>query len=217
MDQTNSDDTAGSGDREVGLATVYRIEGAEEASRFYDAWAEGYDREVEDSGYITPRRCAEALAAHATLPWAPLMDLCCGTGLSGEALKAAGFECIDGFDISEGMLDQAREKGVYRELAVADLSKPLGIGENVYQNAAAVGCVSPEYMPATVIDDVMSKLPSGGCFVFSVNDHAAQDGSIVGRINDLIDTGSAELLFSEYGPHLPEIGLKATVYVLRRR
>ncbi len=199
------------------LAAVYDVDGAEAAAEFYDDWAPGYDDEVTENGYVTPRRCAEALAAHAAMPWAPVMDLACGTGLSGRALAAAGFDCIDGFDISEGMLDKARATGVYRELAVCDLSKPLEMPEGTYQNAAAVGCISPEYMPPTVLDEILGKLPSGGCLVFSVNDKAAADGTIVGRINELVDCGYAELLVADYGEHLPGIDLKSTVYVLRRR
>ncbi|MGF1500626.1 MAG: class I SAM-dependent DNA methyltransferase [Paracoccaceae bacterium] len=212
-----TDDEARRHDDEVGLNTVYTVSGPEEAQGFYDKWAPGYDAEVKASGYITPKRCADALAQLASLPWAPIMDLACGTGLSGAALKAAGFECIDGFDLSEAMLEQARTKEVYRTLAVADLSKPLEIDDNIYQNAAAIGCISPEYMPATVIDEILSKLPTGGCLVFSVNDHAAADGTIAGRIMELTDCGAADLMFSEYGEHLPEIGLRATVYVLRKR
>jgi len=210
-------ETARKQDDTIGLATVYGVRGSEEAEAFYDRWAAGYDAEVADSGYVTPERCADALARFAQDKAAPLMDLACGTGLSGIALRRAGFACIDGFDLSEGMLEKAREARVYRHLATADLSQPLDIAEAVYANAAAVGCVSPEYMPPTVLDEVMGKLPPGGCFVFSVNDHAAEDGTIVGRINELVDCCYADLMFSEYGDHLPSIGLGATVYVLRRR
>ena len=37
---------------------------------------------------------------------------------------------------AEGMLGKAREKGIYRTLATADLSKPLTIPAGVYANAA---------------------------------------------------------------------------------
>jgi predicted TPR repeat methyltransferase len=199
------------------LATAYTVSTPQSAREFYEDWAEGYDDEITRNGYATPQRCAAALAAHAAFPWAPLMDMGCGTGISGLALRAAGFDCIDGYDFSQQMLDGAARKGIYRNLAIADMSKPLTIEPGIYQNAAAIGCVSPEYMPPTVLDEMLSKLPTGGCLVFSVNDHSAVDGSIVGRINVLLDTCTADLVFKEYGEHLPGIGLKSTVYVLRKR
>jgi|GEM_PF-3676834 len=97
------------------------------------------------------------------------------------------------------------------------MSKPLKIADGVYRNAAAVGCITPEYMPATMLDEILAKLPPGGCLVFSLNDHAAADGSIAGQVRALADRGVAEVLFEEYGDHLPGIGLKCTVYVLRKR
>src|SRR6056297_1259868 len=110
----------------VGLDTVYTLTSPDQASGFYDRWANAYDADVTQNGYATPHRCAEALAAHATRPEAPLMDLACGTGLSGVALAEQGFTCIDGFDISEGMLEKARETGVYRDLHIVDLSSRWG-------------------------------------------------------------------------------------------
>ncbi len=204
-------------DKEIGLSGAYKITNPDEAQEFYQGWAEGYDAEVAENEYITPQRCAKALIRHAAAPWAPIMDLGCGTGVSGLALKAAGFECIDGYDFSPAMLDKAAEKSLYRDLRIADLSKPLEIAEGVYQNAAAIGCVTPEYMPPTVLDEILSKLPQGGALAFSVNDRSAADGTITGRIMTLTDCGAADLVFKEYGEHLPGIGLKATVYVLKKR
>ena len=199
------------------LGAAYQLTNPDQARDFYQGWAEGYDAEIASNEYVTPRRCAEALIRHAAAPWAPLMDLGCGTGISGLALKAAGFECIDGYDFNQAMLDQAAGKDIYRALAIADLSRPLEIAEGAYQNAAAIGCITPEYMPPTVLDEILAKLPRGGCLAFSVNDHSAADGTIVGRIMTLTDCGAADLVFREYGEHLPGIGLKATVYVLKKR
>lgn len=200
-----------------GLETVYGVTGSEETRDFYDDWSETYDNELSENDYVTPQRCAEALRAHVADPAQPVADFACGTGLSGLALRDAGFTTLDGFDLSPGMLEKAATLNLYRNLAVADLSKPLEIKENVYANAAAVGCITTDYMPVTVIDEMLGKLPAGGCLVFSVNDHAAADRQIEGRINELIDCGWAELMMSEYGDHIPKIGLNATVYVLRRR
>ncbi|MBY8975745.1 methyltransferase domain-containing protein [Rhodobacteraceae bacterium NNCM2] len=200
-----------------GLKGAYGMESPEQVQRFYSGWAEGYEDELAENGYITPERCAKALKETATLPDAPMMDLGCGTGLSGLALKAQGFTCIDGFDLSPGMLEKARAKtGLYRELSLCDMSQALEMPEGVYQNAAAIGCITPDYMPVTVIDEILAKLPKGGCFVFSINDYSAQDGTIERHINEICDCWVAEMAFKEYGDHIPGTELGCTVYVLRK-
>ncbi|MEM7189227.1 MAG: methyltransferase domain-containing protein [Pseudomonadota bacterium] len=201
-----------------GLEKVYDLTSPEAAESYYDDWASGYDAELTGNNYATPARCAEALAAHASLPWAPLLELGCGTGLGGAALQAAGFECIDGVDISEQMLAEAEAKGLYRTLTQMDLSQPLdGVDETAYQNIAAIGVLNPSHLPVTLIDEAISKLPSGGCFCFSVNDKANSDGQAETRILEICEHAIADLVFKEHGDHLPDIGLSSTVYVLKRR
>ena len=199
------------------LDQAYQVEGPEEVEAFYDGWAEGYDAELAENGYVTPRRCAEALARHAEDPTEPVADFGCGTGLSGAALREAGFTVIDGFDFAEEMLERAREKGLYRNLARCDLTKPLEIEPGSYAAAAAIGVINPDYMPPTAIDEILGTLRPGGVMVFSLNDNALKDGTMVARLNDLIDTRTADLLEAEHGPHIEGTGLEATVYVLRKR
>jgi predicted TPR repeat methyltransferase len=201
-----------------GLGKVYDLGSAADAEAFYDNWAEGYDAELAEGGYVTPQRCAEALAAHVIDPGAPLAEFGCGTGLGGLALRAAGFTCIDGFDISEEMLVRAGACGAYRHSAKLDLSEPLeSINVGAYQNAAAIGVLNPSFMPPTVIDEIISKLPSQGCFVCSLNDNSAADGSFETRIVELVEYGVADLLSKDYGAHIPGIDLLSTVYVLKKR
>lgn len=201
-----------------GLQNVYSISSSEEASSFYDRWADRYEDELAEGGYVTPVRCAVLLAEHAQMPWAPLLELGCGTGLGGLALRDAGFECIDGLDISPEMLARAREKKVYRNLGLADLSQPLDdVPEGTYQNAAAIGVFNPGVIPATVIDEVLAKLPAGGCFVFSLNDHALAERSFPSRVYDLAEYHVLDLLARDHGAHIPGIGLESTVFVGRKR
>lgn len=202
----------------TGLGQVYSIDSPAAAEAYYDNWASDYDAELESGGYITPQRCANALAEFANLPWAPLLDIGCGTGLSGTALRNAGFECLDGLDLSDEMLAQAGEKEIYRSLGTADLSQPLDdVPGDIYQNAAAIGVLNPMHIPVTAIDQILGKLPSGGCFVMSLNDHALADGTMETRVLELTEHAAADLMFKEHGPHIPEIGLESTVYVLKKR
>lgn len=201
-----------------GLDTVYELKSAGASRAFYDGWAEGYEAELAEHGYVTPGRAANALAAHAAAPWAPLAEFGCGTGLGGLALAPQGFECIDGFDISEEMLARAEEKGIYRALSQLDMSEPLKeVARDTYQNAAAIGVFNPSFMPASVLDEILALIPSGGCFVFTLNDHALAERSFEARLMELVEYNVADLLVKEHGEHLPGIGLESTVYLLKKR
>ncbi|MFQ5622192.1 MAG: class I SAM-dependent DNA methyltransferase [Paracoccaceae bacterium] len=200
------------------LEGAYSLDGAEATREFYDAWSKSYDEEIRESGYASPARCAAALRRFAADRSAPLLDIGCGTGVSGEAFRAAGFMTIDGTDFSADMLAVAQgKKGLYRKLTKTDVTDPFPIATGEYANIAAVGVLSPGHAPAETLDTVMSLLNPGGNFVFSLNDHALEDGRYEDRIREHVDAGSSVLAFREYGEHLPKIGLKATVYVLRRQ
>ena len=89
--------------------------------------------------------------------------------------------------------------------------------EGIYQNAAAIGVLNPRFIPAVVIDRTLEKLPSGGCFVFSLNDHALAEGSMQTRVLELTEHMVADVVFKEYGDLIPGTGLSGTVYVLQKR
>ncbi len=199
------------------LQRAYDLDGGEATQALYSDWAATYEAEVRANGYVTPSRCAVALAAHAADVAAPLLDLGCGTGLSGEAFRAAGFATIDGTDFSDAMLAHARTKpGVYRRLTRGDLTTPIPAEPGDYANMSAVGVFSPSHAPAAMIETAISLLPPGGCFVFSLNDHALEDASYREVVDGLAAAGTAQPVFDEYGDHLPGIDLKAAVIVLRR-
>lgn len=198
------------------LDKAYGLDGAEATQSFYDQWAGSYDQEVSENGYITPNRCAEALLEFVEDKDAPLLDIGCGTGISGGALHQSGFTTIDGCDFSAEMLKAARDKGIYRELMTTNLEDPFPFAPESYTNMAAIGVLNPGHAPATTLDDILALLPRGGHFVFSLNDHALEDHSYEARLNEHVDSGTAALMFREYGPHLPKIDLNSNVYVLKK-
>jgi predicted TPR repeat methyltransferase len=198
------------------LDTVYGIETQDDTRRLYRDWAETYDDEVLGAGYASPGRVAAAMANAVKDRTAPLLDLGCGTGLSGEAFRQAGFTTVDGTDFSEEMLESAKAKGVYRSLFKGDLSRPIPAEPGDYADIAAVGVFSPSHAPAEMIDQVMDLLPKGGCFGFTLNDHALDEKIYEERTELLVAQGTCEIAFKQYGDHLPERDLKSMVYVLRK-
>ena len=199
------------------LDRAYGLDDAEKTRSFYGEWAISYDEEVKANGYASPARTAAAMAEAVEDIGAPLLDLGCGTGLSGEAFRAAGFSAIDGTDFSEEMLGFAETKGVYRQLFKGDLNNPIPARPGDYANIVAVGVFSPGHAPADMINTVVALLQAKGCFGFSLNDHALEEKEYEDRVKDLVDAGVAEIVFNDYGDHLPGIGLNSRIYVLRKR
>ena len=198
------------------LNEVYDARDADETRALYDDWSDSYDKEVGSNGYATPGRCAEALAQFLKDQTRPILDFGCGTGLSGLALKLAGFETIDGVDLSEEMLAKARAKRLYRNLKVIEAGADLPVIGGDYAAIAAIGVIGAGAAPISVFDDLMSALDRGGYLVMSLNDHALQDRANEARISEWTDCCAARLLFRESGPHLPGFGLNSNVYVLEK-
>ena len=106
---------------------VYQLDTPEQHQDYYDAWAKTYDHDFADHhGYAYPERVAKRFASIATQDDTPVADIGCGTGLVGQYLRACHFNgTIDGFDISQGMIDVAAGKQCYDGLYLTDITRPL--------------------------------------------------------------------------------------------
>jgi predicted TPR repeat methyltransferase len=84
----------------------------------FDQHAEDFDDILTGQlGYAVPMHLAELFTADPAARFARMLDLGCGTGLSGMTLGAL-CEHATGVDISENMVDQADERAVYDALFV---------------------------------------------------------------------------------------------------
>lgn len=198
------------------LNKAYGLSGADDTRALYNDWAASYEAEVGENGYATPGRCAAALAQFLKDKTAPILDFGCGTGLSGLALRLAGFEAIDGVDLSPDMLKVAETKQLYRRLATIEAGADVPGAPGEYAAIAAIGVIGAGAAPISVFDTLMNGLAVGGLLVFSFNDHALADPAFEGKLNEWLDCGAARLLFREHGPHLPGIDLKSNVYVIEK-
>ena len=119
---------------------------SDEVREVYDAWAEEYDETLGGWDYRAPGEAADMLRG-AIPPDAEILDAGCGTGLTGLALRQAGFSGpIDGIDLSPVSLRKAERHGVYRALREVVLqSLPLPIPDNAYDAVLCVGVLT--YVP----------------------------------------------------------------------
>lgn len=198
------------------LKDAYVLETVDNTRDFYRDWAASYDDEIIENGYQTPRRCAQALARYAAHKEASILDIGCGTGLSGMAFRAEGFMNLTGTDLSQEMIDIAKARDIYRKVSLADLNKPLDFETASYDVIAAVGVISVGHAPASTIAEIFDKLVQGGLLVFSINDASIKEGSFIAAIDGLLSRPEAELCEKTYDEHLPKINMKSEVYVIKK-
>lgn len=180
----------------------------------YADWADSYDTDVADRGYVTPARIATALQDFIS-PGTPILDYGCGTGLSGLAMHKAGLGPIHGTDISPEMLAHAEAKGIYAKLWTATPGEPpCGIG--AFDVIVATGVVSLGAAPPECLDLLLDCLNPDGLLAFSFNDPTLEDGSYDVRLSARIAAGDAKQEFRAHGPHLVNADMGADVIIIRR-
>tara|TARA_B100001245_G_scaffold178260_1_gene136427 strand:+ start:427 stop:1059 length:633 start_codon:yes stop_codon:yes gene_type:complete len=198
------------------LGTAYDLETGEQTLDHYQRWAGTYDQEVGvDNGYAQPARCAAALARVAS-SCDHVLDVGCGTGLSGVALRDAGFTRLDGCDFSPPMLERAAETGVYRRLFEADLNAGLNIDGDAYDHAVAVGVFSFGHIRPDALREVLRVVRAGGAVVVGVNDHFWEVGELLAELDAIEADGLASVASREHGEHLPGAAIMGWVIVLVR-
>ena len=91
--------------KNISLDDAYAIETPEDSIRLYERWAETYDEDfVEANAYIAFLHIADEMARRRDEINGPVLDVGCGTGVVGIALRERGIGPVDGVDISKEML-----------------------------------------------------------------------------------------------------------------
>ena len=163
----------------------------------YEAWAPTYDADSVDAfGYAAPRAAAEVLARHvADVNSATVLDAGAGTGQVGEHLAQLGFADVVGVDLSEPMLDVARQKGCYRRLLCADLSDPHMLPPASLDAIVCVGTLTPNHVEdGATLRAWLAWLRPGGIFCASIRDDFWSAGAIAGACRRLEEEGTWSLL-----------------------
>ncbi len=100
-----------------------------------------------------------------------VLDLGCGTGLGGAAFRPY-CDWLVGVDISPGMVEQARAKGLYDRLVVAELMEFLAAEAGAQHHLALAADVFVYCSDlAPIAAAVAGVLAPGGLFAFTVETH----------------------------------------------
>lgn len=152
------------------LGRVSHLEDGDSSREIYDDWSDSYDNHLlEEFGYVSPEIAAQTLSDEIEASDVAIIDYGCGTGLVGQSLNQQGFQTIDGIDISQGMLDQAREKQVYRNLVCGDLTTRIALDDAIYDAATCIGSMGAGHVGAEHVPELLRPLKAGGLFVIIIN------------------------------------------------
>jgi len=144
----------------------------------FDQHAEDFDDILTGQlGYAVPMHLAELLAADPDARFARMLDLGCGTGLSGMTLGGL-CEHATGVDISESMVDQSDERAVYDALFVNEAVHFLEEWQKAREQSGTDDYAPFDLVVATDVLPYMGTLETlfagvkantnpGACFAFS--------------------------------------------------
>ena len=143
----------------------------------FDQHAESFeDILVEQLGYAVPVLVRLRLQELNLGPFKRMLDLGCGTGLTGGTLRDM-VDDITGVDISENMVEIAHEKDLYETLYVAEVEDFLEDNDDEPFDLITATDVLP-YLGALepLFFGAAEKMVPGGIFIFSSETLPASDG-----------------------------------------
>ena len=157
----------------TGQAKAPPVPPSEYVAALFDGYSDRFDTAlVEDLGYCVPERLTALLVdvAGVEAHFAKVIDLGCGTGLFGERIRLKT-SWLDGYDLSQGMLAKAEEKGVYDHLGQADIGpgfNPDGFDNGIKADLVAASDVFAYFGDLDGVISIASGLVrTGGLIAFS--------------------------------------------------
>lgn len=178
---------------------------AREVSERYDEWSARYDDDLTSWAYQAPTVVAEAVASRQP-DAASVLDVGCGTGLVGQALRAREFEGrILGLDISRASLEIALRCGAYDSVETADLQQRLPREDDSVDALVCVGVMT--YLPEVeaVWREFARVARSGGLVVMTQREDLWDARSCPAVVERLHDEGVwTPLEITGPAPYLPE-------------
>lgn len=136
----------------------------------FDRYAPRFDADLEGRlGYRTPALLAALIERSGTAPARALrvLDLGCGTGLSGVALAPFAAR-LEGLDLSPRMLEEAARRGLYAALHEADLEAFTRSHPAAWDLIAAADVLNYIGDLAPAFAGIAASLVPGGIAAFSI-------------------------------------------------
>lgn len=133
----------------------------------YNNWSKNYDKDVKNKGYVAPKEMTKLLLVHIKKS-DTVLDFGCGTGLFGKEIKKKiAPKELYGLDISMGMIDISRKKGIYDKLYCINIeNRPTFYIPNL-NVIVSCGVFLEGHVSFNMISNIMNLLLKDGKFFFT--------------------------------------------------
>ena len=105
-----------------------------------------------------------------------------------------GYRDLIAIDLSQGMLDEARNKNVYAELHQMVLGETLDFDSGLFEGVISVGVFTLGHAPASAFDELIRVTQPGGYVVFSLRTDVHEEGGFKEKQQELEAQGKWKLV-----------------------
>ena len=185
-------------------------------TELYEDWAETYNQDVSSEDYEAPRYIVKYMETilendAVSLPTEPselkINDAGCGTGLVGIELKKRGYEHVDGFDLSDAMVDLAKETEAYSQLfGQCDMTKRINaFDDDSYDVILCAGVFTLGHVFPSALIELIHLTKPGGVLVTSTRKRYAEESHFGDFCKHLENEGRISILdVNKNAPYIAE-------------
>ena len=157
----------------------------EDLKDVYKEWSSAYDHDNENLlGTVSQPLSVHIFQEYMKDKSVRIIDVGCGTGLVGVELKNSGFTNFDGIDISQEMVNIAKQRG-YSKLFIGSLNSSLPFENNEYGAALCVGVFTHDHVGSDRLDELARIVKPSGIICFTINEGVYESYGFNSKIKKL--------------------------------
>jgi len=186
----------------------------EDLQDVYKEWASDYDHDNDNLlGTVSQPLSVQIFQEYIKDKSVRIIDVGCGTGLVGVELENCGFTNFDGIDISQEMIDVAKQRG-YSKLFIGSLNNSLPFENNEYGAALCVGVFTHGHVGSDRLEELIRIVKPRGIICFTINEGVYESYGFNSKIERLESENVLKVLKVNKNDYMVKKNVKGFYYLV---